>query len=114
MSMLGDLLEDRYFKQCVPNLRFTQTADLFWFSFFRVREADLLNSSKLLLARPPCVHGLPRLPGSYGHTQAVLQTVYCGLILFEILANQCILWNAEVRGAITASLFGTRPRASLI
>jgi hypothetical protein len=51
------------------------------FTFFRVHEADLLNSSKLLLA---CVHGLPKLPGSYSHTQAVLQTVtlfyiHCGI-----------------------------------
>jgi hypothetical protein len=55
----------------------------FWRTFFRFREADLLKSNS------NCAHGLPRLPGSISHTQAVLQTdtlfyIHCGQTLQRI------------------------------
>jgi hypothetical protein len=49
MSKLGDLLEDRYFQRVLQIYDSPRQLICFWRTFFRVREADLLYSSILLL-----------------------------------------------------------------
>jgi hypothetical protein len=42
--------------------------------FSLVGERFFVGAKLIYSSRPNCAHGLPRLPGSYSHTQAVLQT----------------------------------------
>jgi hypothetical protein len=37
-------------------------------------ERFFVRAKLIYSSRPNCAHGLPRLPGSYSHTHAVLQT----------------------------------------